>query len=100
LHEGIEIFIKIGIILVELAWRRKFKTEGSGRKFMVQTDKLKGIMIEKKATYEDGAKAIGVSVTTFSKKMNGKCKFYVEEAEKLSNFLDLSNEERCFIFLS
>lgn len=63
-------------------------------------NKLKGKLVEKTVTYADCAEVIGVSVTTFSNKMNGTSKFYVEQAQVLSEFLKLSNSERIDIFLN
>ena len=65
----------------------------------MNTDKLKGKLVEKKKTYEDCAKVLGVSITTFSNKMNGRGSLYIEEVNTLSNYLELSNEERIEIFL-
>lgn len=62
-------------------------------------DKLKGKLVEKKKTYEDCAKALNVSITTFSNKMNGRGSLYIEEVNTLSNYLELSNEEKIEIFL-
>lgn len=60
--------------------------------------KLKGKITEQETSYAKCADKIGVSVTTFSDKMNGKRKFYVEEANELSNFLNLSVQDRFEIF--
>ena len=66
----------------------------------MNTDKLKGKLVEKKRTYEECSKAIGVTITTFSNKMNGNSKFYVEEINNLSNYLGLTIEEKIDIFLN
>lgn len=63
-------------------------------------DKLKGKLVEKKKTYEECSKALGVTITTFSNKMNGNSKFYVEEINSLSRFLGLTNDEKIDIFLN
>lgn len=63
-------------------------------------DKLKGKLVEKKKTYEDCANALGVSITTFSNKMNGKGSLYIEEVNTLSNFLELTDNEKIEIFLN
>lgn len=63
-------------------------------------DKLKGKLVEKKKTYEDCAKALNVSITTFSNKMNGRGSLYIEEVNTLSNFLELTNTEKIEIFLN
>lgn len=62
--------------------------------------KLKGILTEKKKTYEDCAKALGISTTAFNDKINGKRAFSCWEATRLSGYLELSCAERASIFLS
>lgn len=62
-------------------------------------NKIKGKLTEKGLTYKECAEAIGVSVTTFNKKINGTAKFYVEEVIALSDFIGLTLEERIEIFL-
>ncbi len=66
----------------------------------MNTNKLKGKLVEKSVTYADCAKAVGVSIATFNSKMNGASKFYVNEAQVLSDFLKLSNGDRVDIFLN
>lgn len=63
-------------------------------------DKLKGKLVEKRKTYEDCSKHLSITITSFSNKMNGRSKFYVDEINKLSNFLKLSNQEKIDIFLN
>lgn len=63
-------------------------------------DKLKGKLTEKRKTYEECSKHLGITITTFSKKMNGISKFYIEEINELSKFLNLTNEEKIDIFLN
>lgn len=62
-------------------------------------DKLKGKLREKKKTYADCAGAIGVTVTTFSNKINGKSDFDIVEINELSNYLKLTEIEAMEIFL-
>lgn len=61
--------------------------------------KLKGKLTEKQKNYEDCAKCLNVTVATFSNKINGKGKFYIEELEMLGDFLGMSKEEKADIFL-
>ena len=63
-------------------------------------NKLKGKLTEKCKTYKDGAKLLGVSVNTFSDKINGKRRFYIDEVNKLAKWLELTNKEKIDIFLS
>lgn len=62
--------------------------------------KLKGVLTEKKKTYEDCAKQLKISVTSFNDKINGRRAFSCWEATELSKFLGLTTEERAQIFLS
>lgn len=67
---------------------------------MVNLNKLKGKLTEKELTYIKCAEVLDVTVATFCKKMNGKTKFTVEEANDLSRALGLTNEEKIEIFLA
>lgn len=60
---------------------------------------LKIKMSEARMTYDDGAKTIGTSITTFNDKMNGKRDFKVPEANALCNKLNLKDDDRIQIFL-
>ena len=62
--------------------------------------KLRGILSEKKKRYYECASALGISVTSFSSKMNEKSKFSVPEANALSDFLELSDEDKLLIFFT
>lgn len=68
---------------------------------MANMDKLKGRIVENRFTYDDCAKALGISAASFKNKINNKTKlgFGIEEAEKLSNLLNLGNEDKLNIFL-
>ena len=61
--------------------------------------KLKGKLTEKKKTYIMCSKILGMSVPTFNAKMNGKSKFYIDELEKLGNYLEMTPDEKADIFL-
>lgn len=62
--------------------------------------KLKGKILEMDKTYADCASALGISVTAFSNKINDKSKFYIDELEKLGDYLSMSSDERNTIFLN
>lgn len=64
----------------------------------MRRERLKGKLVEKKRTYAQCAKLLGISTTTFNCKVNGKTKFYIEEANMLSEDLGLTNEEKIDIF--
>lgn len=66
----------------------------------VDLNKLKGIFREKNKTYVDGAKALGISVTALSNKMNGKSLFDIEEINILVVFLDIGVEQAVEIFFA
>lgn len=65
----------------------------------VNLNKLKGKLTENEKTYRECAEYLGITVTTFNNKINGRGKFYVDEVNKLSKLLRLSNEEKINIFL-
>ena len=60
--------------------------------------KLKGKLTECDRTYEMCAKAIGISTASFSDKINGKSKFYIDELQMLGDFLEMDDEEKFKIF--
>ena len=65
----------------------------------MNTNKLKGKIKEKEANYKQCAEHVGISLTSFCSKVNGKVSFKLEEAEKLATFLSMTNEEKTSIFL-
>lgn len=69
---------------------------------MVNNNKLKGKIVEKELTYENCAKALGISKNSFSSKINNKTEsgFGIVEAKELSDLLDLSNDEKLSIFFT
>lgn len=67
---------------------------------MTKLNVLKGKLTENGKTYADCAEALKISTASFSDKMNGKRKFTVEEANKISGFISLTPKERIDIFLS
>lgn len=62
--------------------------------------KLKGKLIENKKTYRDCAQVLGCSITTVNNKMQGKIPFDCWEAEKISNWLELTDSEKIEIFFN
>ncbi len=63
-------------------------------------DKFKGYLVEKKYTYEKCADVLGISITAFSQKMNGKRRFYLEELNRLGDEIGMTKDEKTKIFLS
>lgn len=66
----------------------------------MNTNKLKGYLREKNKSYIDCASAIGVTITTFSKKMNGKTKFNIAEINDLVAYLDMDYKTAMEIFFN
>ena len=62
--------------------------------------KLKGLIREKEKTYEQCAKAIGLSTQGFQNKVSGKTQFTIEQLDKLGDFLGMTQAEKGILFLS
>ena len=58
---------------------------------MVNSDKLKGIMKEKRMTQADAAKILGLSECTVNQKINNVRPFFLDEAELLANALEIDS---------
>ncbi len=68
---------------------------------MVNVNKLKGKIVEKGVTNELVAKAIGIDVSTFYRKLqNAGEKFTIAEADGITNFLGLEASEATSIFFA
>jgi transcriptional regulator with XRE-family HTH domain len=61
-----------------------------------QPAKLKAILIEKGISRESIAKEMGMSLTTFQYKLNGKTEFKVSEVFKLCRLLEIDDKESIF----
>lgn len=72
----------------------------TGGEKTMNTDKLKGKLVEKRKNYNECSKALGITITAFSNKMNGHSKFNIEEVNSLANYLNLTNQEKIDIFLN
>lgn len=62
---------------------------------MVNTDKIRGIMAEKKITGRDMAKALGISANTFSAKMKAGI-FTTDEMQKIVDTLSIEDPTPIF----
>lgn len=60
--------------------------------------KLKDILFIKELKYEDVAKMLNISTTSFSNKINGKVDFSLTEIRKLTKNLNLTDTELRDIF--
>ena len=67
---------------------------------MVKKNLLKAKIVENETNYTECAEALNVSRVTFSSKMNGHTAFNIEQAKLLSNYLNLTHNEKINIFLS
>ena len=63
-------------------------------------NKLKGKIRECGKTYQQCADYLGISIATFSDKINGIRKFYIDELDRLGDFLGMTKVEKAEIFLS
>lgn len=61
--------------------------------------KLKGKLRECGISYEKAAENLDLSRASFNNKINGRSKFYIDEIDKMSKFLQLSDAEKIDIFL-
>ena len=60
---------------------------------MVNTAKLKGKLRELSKTQADLARFIGVAQATMCQKLNNERPIYLDEAEKIAKFLEISDSE-------
>lgn len=67
---------------------------------MVNTNKLKGRIVEMGFTQADGAKCLKIAQPTFSQKINNLRPMDLEEAEKLADWLEIPVEEYVTYFFS
>ncbi len=68
---------------------------------MVNTDKLRGKIVERRLKAQDVAKAIGINSATFYRRINGGGgTFTIEEADKIASVLNLTPEELNEIFFA
>ncbi len=68
---------------------------------MVNVDKLKGKIVERRLSVEDVAASIGLNVSTLYRRLNsGGGAFTIEEADKIATLLDLNADELNKIFFA
>ena len=56
---------------------------------MLNTNKIKGRMVELGLKQKDVAKALGIATPSISQKLNGKRPMYLEEARQLAELLKI-----------
>ena len=68
---------------------------------MVNVDKLKGKIVERRMNVEDVAQAVGIDKSTFYRRLNGGGgAFTIEEADKIATLLSLNPDELNQIFFA
>lgn len=67
---------------------------------MVNVSKLKGKIVERNTTQEELANKIGVTKSTFYRKMKQNGNFSIKEVNSIVSALDLSKDEAMAIFFS
>ncbi|MBQ8178014.1 MAG: DUF739 family protein [Clostridia bacterium] len=66
---------------------------------MVNTDKLKGLIVEKKTSQPKLAKKLGIAPATMNQKIHNKRPMLLEEALKLQELLEISDADfRIYFF--
>lgn len=65
---------------------------------MTDTEELKRLIRRKGFTLEELSQKIGLSKTSLSYKINNKIDFKTKEIKKIQNILNLTDEQRDFIF--
>lgn len=60
---------------------------------MINANKLKGRMVEKRISQQQAARALGIQQPTFSQKCNGVREFKVGEVQRLVKLLEIPDEE-------
>lgn len=76
------------------------KCEETTEHSKMRLDKLRIFIKKSGSSMKSCYKAIGISESQFYKKMNGSQVFYLEECEKLGNFLGMTGKEKIDIFLN
>ena len=67
---------------------------------MINTDKLKGLMRERRVTQADLAHKLDLKPCTVNQKLNGKRAMTIGEAEIIASFLGISDADFAAYFFS
>ena len=59
---------------------------------------LKGLLREKKKTYVEMANYLGLALSAFSNKINGKSIFDISEADKISKYVGIEKKDIAIYF--
>lgn len=71
-----------------------------GGEIMTDTLEIKKLIRMKGYTLDSLSKKIGISRTSLSYKINNLVEFNAQEIKQIQNVLDLSNEQRDYIFFA
>lgn len=66
----------------------------------MNTQELKGLLVSKGYTYSDISNELGISLTAFTRKMNGVTQFKQDEIKNIASILNLSNSQIILIFFN
>ncbi|QRG86348.1 helix-turn-helix domain-containing protein [Bulleidia sp. zg-1006] len=64
----------------------------------MNTQVLKGLLVVKGYTYSDISNKLGISLTAFTRKMNGVTQFKQDEIKNISSILNLSDSQIILVF--
>ncbi len=67
---------------------------------MINTDKLKGLMREKRVTQSELADKLGIKTCTVNQKLNGKRNMSLDEAELIADVLGIDTGDFSKYFFS
>lgn len=67
---------------------------------MFKRNEFRAVLARKDMTIETIAKALNISASSVSRKMNGRSDFFRYEIEKISELLELSSDEILNIFFA
>jgi len=84
--------------IIKLEIRRNAKTKGGVN--MMNTSKLKGIIVEKGYTQEALASDIGIDKSTFYRKIKNGGSFSIKEANAIVEAMKLTRDEAISIFFA
>jgi cyanate lyase len=67
---------------------------------MINKQRLKGKIVEKDLSYKNICNKLGIGLSTFYAKLNGKTEFTLKEGYELATMLDFNSEDVLNIFFN
>lgn len=67
---------------------------------MINTDKIKGLMRERRVTQADLAAKLDLKTCTVNQKLNGKRAMTIDEAEIIASYLEIGDKDFAQYFFS